>query len=59
MKSLLNKRIAVFGAGAIGSYLGSKLIEHGFTNVEFVARSGYEILKNTGLTVRNYTDKYV
>ena len=57
MKSLLNKRIAVFGAGAIGSYLGSKLIEHGFTNVEFVARSGYEILKNTGLTVRNYTDK--
>lgn len=57
MKSLLNKRIAVFGAGAIGSYLGSKLIEHGFTNVEFVARSGYETLKNTGLTVRNYTDK--
>ena len=46
MKSLLNKRIAIFGAGAIGSYIGSKFIEHGFTNVEFVARSGYNVLSH-------------
>ncbi len=57
MKSLLNKRIAIFGAGAIGSYIGSKLIEHGFTNVDFIARSGYNVLKENGLTVKNYTDK--
>ena len=57
MKSLLNKRIAIFGAGAVGSYLGSKLVEHGFTDVEFVARSGYNVLKENGLTVKNYTDK--
>lgn len=58
MKSLLNKRIAIFGAGAIGSYIGSKLIEHGFTNVDFIARSGYNVLKENGLTVKNYTDKF-
>lgn len=57
MKSLLNKRIAILGAGAIGSYIGSKLIEHGYTDVEFVARSGYDILKEKGLTVKNYTEK--
>ncbi len=57
MKSLLNKRIAIFGAGAIGSYIGSKFIEHGFTNVEFVARSGYNVLKEKGLIVKNYQDK--
>lgn len=57
MKSLLNKRIAVLGAGAVGSYIGSKLIEHGFTNVDFIARSGYSALKEKGLLVRNYTDK--
>ena len=57
MKSLLNKRIAILGAGAVGSYIGLKLIEHGFTDVEFVARSGYNVLKEKGLTVKNYTDK--
>ena len=57
MKSLLNRRIAILGAGAVGSYIGSKLIEHGFTDVEFVARSGYGVLKEKGLTVKNYTDK--
>lgn len=54
MKSLLNKRIAVFGAGAVGSYIGSKLLKAGFTNVEFVARSSYEALKNNGLIIKSY-----
>ncbi len=57
MKSLLNKKIAVLGAGAVGSYIGSKLVEHGFTNVDFIARSGYNALKEKGLLVKNYTDK--
>ncbi len=51
---LLNKRIAVLGAGAVGSYIGSKLLESGFTNVDFIARSGYDKLHNDGLTVKNY-----
>lgn len=57
MKSLLNRRIAILGAGAVGSYIGSKLIEHRFTDVEFVARSGYSVLKENGLAVKNYTNK--
>lgn len=57
MKSLLNSRIAIFGAGAIGSYIGSKLLEAGYTNVEFVARSGYEVLRDKGLTIKNYKSK--
>ncbi len=57
MKSLLNRRIAILGAGAVGSYIGSKLIEHRFTDVEFVARSGYSVLKEKGLAVKNYTNK--
>lgn len=57
MKSLLNKRIAIFGAGAIGSYIGSKLIEAGFTDVEFVARSSFVPLKENGLIIKNYTEK--
>ncbi len=57
MKSLLNRRIAILGAGAIGSYIGSKLIEHGFTDVEFAARSGYSVLKEMGLAVKSYTGK--
>ena len=47
----------MLGAGAVGSYIGSKLVEHGFTNVDFIARSGYNALKEKGLLVKNYTDK--
>lgn len=57
MKSLLNKRIAIFGAGAIGSYIGSKLVESGFKNIEFIARSTYTNLKEKGLIIKSYTDK--
>lgn len=53
---LLNKRIAILGAGAVGSYIGSKLVENGFKNVDFIARSGYKSLKENGLIIKNYTN---
>ena len=53
---LLNKRIAILGAGAVGSYIGSKLVESGFKNVDFIARSGYKSLKENGLIIKNYTN---
>lgn len=56
MKSLLNKRIAVFGAGAVGTYFGFKLLQAGFTNVEFIARSSYKALNEKGLKVLDYVN---
>ena len=56
MKSLLNKRIAVFGAGAVGTYFGFKLLQAGFSNVEFIARSSYKALNSQGLKVIDYAN---
>lgn len=54
MKSLSDKRIAIYGAGAVGSYIASKFIAHGI-NVDLVARGNQlSSLQKYGLTV---TDK--
>ncbi len=51
MKWLLNKKIAVFGSGAVGSYIGRFFVEAGF-NVDFIARGKrLEDLSNNGLIV--------
>lgn len=51
MKSLLNKRIAVFGSGAVGSYIGRFFHKAGF-NVDFIARgSRLETLSKDGLRI--------
>ncbi len=51
MKLSLNKRIAVFGAGAVGSYIGRFFVEAGF-NVDFIARGNrLNFLKNNGLII--------
>lgn len=53
MKSLSDNRIAILGAGAVGCYIGAKLIDAGFTNIDFIARSGYRALKDNGLEIRH------
>ncbi len=47
-----NAQISVVGSGAVGLYYGGRLAEHGFS-VNFLARSGYQTLKNNGLTVQS------
>ncbi|MBA3963546.1 MAG: 2-dehydropantoate 2-reductase [Chthoniobacterales bacterium] len=48
---LPNFRIAVVGAGAIGSYYGGKLAQFG-RNVHFLLRSDYDVVKKRGLRIR-------
>ncbi len=44
-------KICIVGAGAIGGYLGVKLIKAGF-DVSLVARGGHlDAMRNTGLTL--------
>src|SRR4051794_3204865 len=45
-------RIAILGAGAIGSYYGGRLAQHG-CDVNFLLRSDYEHVRANGLTVRS------
>ena len=45
-------RIAIVGSGAVGCYYGARLSAAGH-DVKFLARSGYSILKEKGLTVKS------
>ncbi len=49
---LPNFRIAVVGAGAIGSYYGGKLAQFG-RDVHFLLRRDYEIVRKRGLRIRS------
>ena len=49
--NLKNKKILIFGTGAVGGYYGGVLVKAGF-DVTFVARGkNYEVLKKNGLTL--------
>lgn len=51
MDSLKNKKILVFGTGAVGGYYGGMLVKADY-DVIFVARGkNYEVLKEKGLTL--------
>ncbi|MBA3833664.1 MAG: 2-dehydropantoate 2-reductase [Chthoniobacterales bacterium] len=50
--TLPNIRIAVVGAGAIGSYYGGKLAHFG-RDVHFLMRSDYEVVRKRGLRIRS------
>ena len=54
MISLKNKKILIFGTGAVGGYYGGVLVKAGF-DVVFVARGeNHEVLREKGLTlIRN------
>lgn len=45
-------RIAVVGPGAIGSYYGGRLVQHGH-DVHFLMRSDYEAIRGAGLRVES------
>jgi 2-dehydropantoate 2-reductase len=44
--------IALIGAGAVGSYYGGRLAQHG-QDVHFLLRSDYDLVKAKGLTVQS------
>ena len=51
MLGLKNKKILIFGTGAVGGYYGGMLVKAGY-DVTFVARGkNYEALKQNGLTL--------
>lgn len=51
-------KICIYGAGAIGGYLGFKLAASGGADVSFIARGeNLEALRETGLTVREDGDE--
>ena len=51
MEKMNQKRILIYGSGAIGCYFGGKLVQNGF-DVTFVARKNLEDLKQNGLTIK-------
>lgn len=51
MRSLREARIAVVGAGAVGSYYGGLLAITGY-DVHFLLRSDYDAVRREGLTIR-------
>ena len=53
----MNFRIAVVGAGAIGSYYGGKLAYHG-CDVHFLVRSGLDEIKRSGIQVRGKKESF-
>lgn len=50
-------RIAVIGAGAIGSYYGGKLAHYG-RDVHFLMRSGFDEIKRFGIRVRGSKESF-
>ena len=51
MNNLKNKKLLIFGTGAVGGYYGGVLVKAGF-DVTFIARGeNYEVLKQNGLTL--------
>ena len=50
MDTLRNKKLLIYGTGAIGGYYGAMLVKAGF-DVTFIARGkNYEVMKEKGLT---------
>ena len=47
-----NPRIAIVGAGAVGSYYGGRLAQHGH-DVHFLLRGDYDAVRTDGLTVQS------
>ena len=45
-------KIAIVGAGAVGSYYGGRLAEHGH-EVHFLVRGDYAAVRERGLVVRS------
>jgi len=50
--SIGNPTIAVVGAGAVGSYYGGRLAQHGH-DVHFLLRSDYETVRRKGLVIES------
>ncbi len=51
MNNLKNKKLLIYGAGAVGGYYGGMLVKAGY-DVTFVARGeNYKVLKEKGLTL--------
>jgi 2-dehydropantoate 2-reductase len=50
--------IAVVGAGAVGTYYGGRLAQHGH-QVHFLLRSDYEVVRRQGWTVRSHHGDFV
>jgi 2-dehydropantoate 2-reductase len=45
-------RIAIIGAGAVGSYYGARLVQAGH-DVHFLLRSDYDAVRRNGMTIRS------
>ncbi len=45
-------KVAVVGAGALGSYYGARLLQHG-EDVHFLLRSDYEVVRDHGVAIRS------
>lgn len=59
MDDLKQKKILVFGTGAVGGYYGGKLVKAGY-DVTFIARGkNHDILKQNGLTLIEESEKNV
>ena len=51
MNNLKNKKLLIYGTGAVGGYYGGMLHKAGF-DVTFIARGkNHEVLKKNGLTL--------
>src|SRR5215217_1729974 len=48
----MNSVIAIVGAGAVGSYYGGRLAQHG-GDVHFLLRGDYDAVRANGLTVQS------
>jgi len=53
-----NPTIAIIGAGALGSYYGARLAQHG-ANVHFLLRSEYASVKQNGLTIKSCRGDFI
>ena len=52
-------RIAIFGAGAVGSYVGGKLIQSGEHDISMIARGEHlEALNSNGLKVSSINGNF-
>src|ERR1700716_1758556 len=45
-------RIAIVGAGAVGSYYGARLVQGGH-DVHFLLRSDYDAVRHNGMSIRS------
>lgn len=47
-----NPTIAIVGAGAVGTYYGARLVQHG-KDVRFLLRSDYSHVRDHGIEIRS------